>query len=85
MTRSQYVVFLNKMWICTDNEQAEDRCHRRGTTGSVTVISVIVKNSIDERVEEILANDKMYIDKVVDGIPVFKMSNRQIFNKLMED
>ena len=85
LTRSQYVVFLNKMWICTDNEQAEDRCHRRGTTGSVTVISVIVKNSIDERVEEILANDKMYIDKVVDGIPVFKMSNRQIFNKLMED
>lgn len=85
LTRAQYVIFLNKSWTCTDNEQAEDRCHRRGTTGSVTVITVVVKGTVDERVEEILENDKMYIDKVVDGVPVFKMSNKQIFDKLMED
>lgn len=85
LTRSQYVHFLNKSWVVTDNEQAEDRCHRRGTTGSVTILSYIVKDSVDERVEEILANDKMYIDKVVDGIPVFKMDAKAIFNKLMED
>ena len=28
LTRSQYVVFLNKVWSPTDNEQAEDRAHR---------------------------------------------------------
>ena len=85
LTRAQYVGFLNKSWTCTDNEQAEDRCHRRGTTGSVTCVTFIVKGSIDERVEEILVNDKIYIDKVVDGIPVFRMSSKQIFDKLMED
>jgi SNF2 family DNA or RNA helicase len=85
LTRSQHVLFLNKSWVVTDNEQAEDRCHRRGTTGTVTILSFIVKNSVDERVEEILENDKMYIDKVVDGVPVFKMDKKLIFNKLLED
>ena len=85
LTRSNYVIFLNKTWTCTDNEQAEDRCHRRGTTGNVTVITVLVKDSIDERVEEILANDKLYIDKVVDGIPVFRMDSKQVFDMLMRE
>jgi SNF2 family DNA or RNA helicase len=84
LTRSQYVNFLNKSWTCTENEQAEDRCHRRGTTGSVTILSYIVKDTIDERVEEILVNDKMYISKVVDGIPVFKMDQKAVFNFLMK-
>jgi SNF2 family DNA or RNA helicase len=85
LTRAEYVGFLNKSIICTDNDQAEDRCHRRGTTGSVTVVSFIVKNSIDERVEEILENDKLYIDKVVDGVPIFKLDGKTIFDKLMSD
>lgn len=85
LTRSEYVGFLNKSLVCTDNEQAEDRCHRRGTTGSVTVVSFIVKDSIDERVEEILENDKLYISKVVDGIPIFKMSKDVIFDKLISE
>ena len=84
LTRSQYVVFLNKAWSPTDNEQAEDRAHRRGTTGNVTIISVVVKNSIDEKVEEILKNDKLYIDKVVDGIPLWR-NNGDLFRYLMED
>lgn len=84
LTRSQYVVFLNKVWSPTDNEQAEDRAHRRGTTGNVTIISVVVKNSIDEKVEEILKNDKLYIDKVVDGIPLWR-NNGDLFKYLMED
>lgn len=85
LTRASYVNFLNKSWTVTDNIQAEDRCHRRGTTGSVTVVTYIVKNSVDERVEEILANDKIYIDKVVDGVPIFKMNNKQIFDEIMRD
>lgn len=85
LTRSQYVLFLNKSWTVTDNEQAEDRCHRRGTTGNVTIISFIVKNTIDERVEEILENDKTYIDKVIDGVPIFKVDSKTLLNKLMED
>lgn len=83
LTRAQYVLFLNKSWTITDNEQAEDRCHRRGTTGNVTVISYIVKDSVDEKVEEILANDKVYIDRIVDGIPIFKQT-KAVWDKLLE-
>ena len=85
LTRSQYVIMMNKVWAPTDNEQAEDRAHRRGTKGNVTIVSVIVKDSIDERVEEILANDKMYIDKVVDGVPLFKANNKDLFDFLVRE
>ena len=72
LTRSQYVLFLNKSCVVGENEQAEDRCHRIGTNGNVSIITYVVRNTIDERVEEILRNDKMYIDKVIDGVPIFK-------------
>ena len=42
------------------------------------------KNSIDEKVEEILKNDKLYIDKVVDGIPIWR-NNGDLFKYSMED
>jgi len=72
LTKSNYVIFLNKDWTVGNNEQAADRCHRIGTVDTVTIMSVIVKDSIDERVEEILENDQFYIDQVVDGIIKFK-------------
>lgn len=85
LTRAQTVIFINKSWTPTDNDQATDRAHRRGTTGNVTVISVLVKNSIDERVEEVLSTNKTYIDKVVDGVPIFTDDTQTVFEKLMED
>jgi len=84
LTRSQYVLFLNKSWIVGENEQAEDRCHRRGTTGNVTVVTYIVRGTIDERVEDILKNDKVYIDKVIDGVPIFK-NTASLWDTLLGD
>lgn len=83
LTKSNYVIFLNKDWTCGNNSQAEDRCHRIGTTETVTVISVIVKDSVDERVEEILENDQFYIDQVVDGIVRFK-NPKEMLSKLLD-
>ena len=84
LTKAQYVLFLNKSWTINENEQAEDRCHRRGTTGNVTVISYVVKDSIDEHVEKILKADKIYIDKIVDGVPLFKNSS-VVWNEILGD
>jgi SNF2 family DNA or RNA helicase len=72
LTKSNYVIFLNKDWTVGNNAQAEDRCHRIGSEDTVTVISVIVKDTVDERVEEILENDQFYIDQVVDGVVKFR-------------
>lgn len=83
LTKSNYVIFLNKDWVVGNNQQAEDRCHRIGTVDTVTVISVIVKDSVDERVEEILENDQFYIDQVIDGVVRFK-SNKDLLSKLLD-
>lgn len=85
LTRASYVLFLNKSWIVGDNDQAEDRCHRIGTEKNVTIVSFIVKHTIDERVEEILANDKLYISKVIDGAPLFKVDKKDLLAMLMRD
>ena len=55
MTAAEYVIFIDKDWAAANNDQAEDRSYRIGTTKNVTVISVTAKNSIDERVENALA------------------------------
>lgn len=83
LTKASYVIFLNKDWTVTNNRQAEDRCHRIGTTSNVTIITVLVKDSIDERVEEILNSDEVYIDRVVDGKITFKLGNKEMLNKLL--
>jgi SNF2 family DNA or RNA helicase len=83
LTKSSYVIFLNKDWTVGNNAQAEDRCHRIGTTSTVNVISVIVKDSVDERVEEILENDQFYIDQVVDGVIRFK-NTTDVLTKLLD-
>ena len=83
LTKSNYVIFLSKDWIVGNNQQAEDRCHRIGSTDTVTIISVIVKGTIDERVEEILESDQFYIDQVVDGKFPFK-DNQAVWNKIFD-
>ena len=83
LTKSNYVIFLNKDYVVGNNDQATDRCHRIGSVNTVTVISVIVKDSIDERVEEILENDAFYIDQVIDGIIRFK-NETDVLSKLLE-
>ena len=81
LTKSNYVLFLNKGWVVTDVRQAEDRCHRKGTTSNVTVVSYIVKNTLDERIEEILIEDGLNIDRIIDGKSI--RSNKSLLNKLL--
>lgn len=67
MTAAEYVIFIDKDWAAANNEQAEDRAHRIGTSSNVTVISVTAKNSIDERVENALAAKRAAFSAAVDG------------------
>lgn len=67
MTAAEYVIFIDKDWAAANNDQAEDRSYRIGTTKNVTVISVTAKNSIDERVENALAAKREAFAAAVDG------------------
>lgn len=83
LNTAEYVIFFDKAYNPADNEQAEDRSHRIGTRNSVNIISLITKNTIDERIESLLVEKKKVIDKVVDGEFKFK-SNRDVLNYLLD-
>ena len=83
LNKASYVFFVDKLWNSGENAQAEDRAHRIGTAGTVNVISMVAKGSVDEGVEEYLLENKELFDRVVDG-KGSKADVRSILNKLLK-
>lgn len=67
LNKASYVFFIDKLWNSGENAQAEDRAHRIGTAGTVNIISMVAKGSVDEGVEEYLLENKDLFERVVDG------------------
>lgn len=67
LTAASTVIFLDKPWNMANTEQAEDRAHRIGTTGTVNVITLVAKDTIDERIEELVEQKGKMSDALVDG------------------
>lgn len=70
LNKATHVIFLDKAWTAANNLQAEDRAHRIGTEHSVNIISMIAKNTIDERVEKRLEENADLFERVVEGTAV---------------
>lgn len=83
LNKASYVFFIDKTWNSGDNAQAEDRAHRIGTAGTVNIISLVAKGSVDEGVEEYLIENKDLFDRVVDGKGT-KADVKTILNKLLK-
>lgn len=79
LTAGNYCIFMDKAWTPADNEQAEKRCHRIGTTEMVKIITLVAKDTIDERIEDILITKRELVDQVVEG-----KATRQSKKKLVE-
>lgn len=67
LTSAQNVIFLDSPWNMALKAQAEDRAHRIGTKGTVNIITLICKNTIDERIEELVEKKGQIADALVDG------------------
>lgn len=67
LTAAQNVIFLDSPWNRALKDQAEDRCHRIGTTGTVNVITLVCKNTIDERIETLIRKKGQMSDALIDG------------------
>ena len=83
LNKASFVFFVDKSWNSGDNGQAEDRAHRIGTEGTVNIISLVAKGSIDEGVEEHLLEGKDVVDRVVDGKGM-STDYRTILTKLLK-
>lgn len=67
LTSAQTVVFLDSPWNRATKEQCEDRCHRIGTSGTVNIITLVCKDTVDELVEAVIEEKGELSDRIVDG------------------
>ena len=67
LTAGNNVIFVDHPWNRALYDQAVDRCHRIGTTKTVTVYNLLTKNTIDERVWELVKEKGELSDAIVDG------------------
>lgn len=67
LTEANTVIFIDEPWSKAIKDQAEDRCHRIGTKGTVNIITLICKDTIDERIHQIIKDKGELSDRIVDG------------------
>ena len=84
LTVARNVIFYDSPWNPADIEQAEDRCHRPGTTSSVFVYSLITKGTVDEKVHEILSRKEGTANYIVDN-ELDLRSHPELFDLLLKN
>ena len=67
LTAGTVVIFVDEPWNKALFEQAVDRAHRVGTTENITIYSIMCKNTIDERINELVEKKGAMADALVDG------------------
>lgn len=67
LTSGTVEIFMDEPWNRALYDQAVDRCHRVGQNSNVTIYNLICKNTIDERIHELVQNKGAMSDAIVDG------------------
>ena len=67
LTAGTVEIFMDEPWNRANKEQAEDRCHRVGTTENITIYTLLCKGTIDERINELVEKKGAMADALVDG------------------
>lgn len=81
LTAGTVEIFLDEPWNRALKAQAEDRCHRIGQQSKVTIYTLIAKNTIDERINDIVIQKGEMSDALIDGKP--NMDKRQLLDYLI--
>lgn len=77
-------IFFEKAFLSPSSIiQAEDRLHRIGQQNKVTIISLIAKNTIDERWEKMMAKKRDIAEQIL-GDKAFRI-NKQIVMEFLQD
>ena len=77
LTAASNVIFLDDPWNRAIKDQAEDRAHRIGTRGTVRIITLVCKDTIDERILNLVAKKGRMADMLIDG--KFEITNKRAF------
>lgn len=82
LTVARNVIFYDLPWNPATTEQAEDRCHRAGTTETVNIYYLITKDSVDEKVYNLIMQKDGVSKYIVDNELAIK-DNPQLFEFLL--
>lgn len=85
LTAANNIIFYDEPWTYADKLQAEDRCHRISAKKSVNVYTLISKDTIDERVHDIVYSKKDTSDYLVDNKLDFKNNPNLVATLLGKD
>ena len=66
LTSANYVIFVDTPWTDADFQQCADRIYRIGQSKPVFIITLITKDTYDERVQEIIDNKDILSGYLVD-------------------
>lgn len=84
LTCARNVIFYDEPWTPADKEQAEDRIYRIGTTQSVNIYTLLTKNTIDEKVHDILYTKKGISKYIIDN-NLDIHNNPKLFDLLLQN
>lgn len=68
LTSGTTVIFLDEPWTRADKDQAIDRCHRIGTKEKINIITLVCKNTIDEKIYQLVQDKGNLSDNLIDNI-----------------
>lgn len=68
LTAADYVIFVDEPFTAAMKVQAEDRAHRIGTKNAVTIITLITRFTIDERVHDIVERKGEISEAIIDNL-----------------
>ncbi len=83
LQEASYVFHLDRWWNPAVERQAEDRSHRFGQTVKVNVIKYTCKDTIEERIDQILQQKQALFDLLVDDVSMdisTRMSRKELLS-----
>lgn len=78
LTAAQLVIFVDEPWNRGIKDQAEDRAHRIGTRGTVRIVTILTRDTVDEGVYNLVQKKGKMADLLVDG----KVNGKNVDNVL---
>jgi len=67
LTAGTVEIFLDEPWNMALKEQCVDRCHRIGQKSNLTIYTLMCRDTMDQRIHEIVEKKGVMADALVDG------------------
>ena len=82
LTAGSIEIFMDEPWNMALKEQCVDRCHRIGQKQNLTIYTLMCKDTIDQRVHELVEKKGAIADALVDG-DITKADKAEILDFLL--